>query len=64
MENEGRIDRALRIALGIALFAMVFLGPRTAWGFLGIVPLATGLAGYCPLYRALGIDTCGRRHSW
>ena len=56
--NEGTIDRALRIILGLVLIALVFVGPQTAWGWVGIVPLATGLVGFCPLYRLLGINTC------
>jgi hypothetical protein len=56
--NEGTIDRALRIILGLALLAIVFVGPQTPWGWVGLVPLATGLMGYCPLYSLLGINTC------
>lgn len=56
--NEAGIDRALRILLGLVLLSLVFVGPHTPWGLLGLVPLATGLVGYCPLYRVLGIDTC------
>lgn len=56
--NEGNIDRALRIILGLVLLALVFVGPQTAWGWIGIVPLATGLIGWCPLYTLLGLNTC------
>ena len=56
--NEGNIDRALRIIAGLALLALVFVGPQTPWGWIGIVPLVTGLVGFCPLYRLLGINTC------
>lgn len=56
--NEGTIDRALRIIVGLVLIALVFVGPQTAWGWIGIVPLATGLIGWCPAYRLLGIKTC------
>ena len=56
--NEGTIDRALRIILGLALIAIVFVGPQTPWGWIGVVPLVTGLVGFCPLYRLLGINTC------
>ena len=59
--NEGTVDRALRIILGLALIALVFVGPQTAWGWVGVVPLATGLVGFCPLYRLLGINTCAIR---
>jgi len=56
--NEGNIDRALRIILGIVLIALVFVGPQTPWGWVGLVPLLTGLVGFCPLYRLLGLNTC------
>ncbi len=55
--NIGTIDRILRIAIGLILIALVFVGPRTAWGWIGIVPLATGLIRFCPLYRLIGLDT-------
>jgi len=58
IRNEGNIDRALRIIAGIVLIALVFVGPQTNWGWIGIVPLATGLVGFCPLYRLLGLNTC------
>jgi hypothetical protein len=59
--NEGVVDRALRIILGLVLIALVFFGPQTAWGWLGLVPLLTGLVGFCPLYRIVGISTCPTR---
>jgi hypothetical protein len=59
--NAGSIDRGLRALLGIGLIAIVFVGPQTPWGWLGIIPLATSLMGWCPLYSVLGINTCGVR---
>ena len=56
--NEGSVDRALRILVGIGLISLVFVGPQSAWGWIGVVPLVTGLAGTCPLYTLLGISTC------
>ncbi|MEJ2410567.1 MAG: DUF2892 domain-containing protein [Novosphingobium sp.] len=56
--NVGGIDRLLRIILGIVLLALVFVGPKTSWGLIGIVPLVTGLFRTCPLYSMLGIRTC------
>lgn len=56
--NEGTLDRAIRIILGLALLALVFVGPQTPWGWIGLVPLITGLVGFCPLYRLLGINSC------
>lgn len=57
--NAGNIDRALRALLGIGLISIVFVGPQTPWGWLGIIPLATAAVGWCPLYAMLGINTCG-----
>jgi hypothetical protein len=60
-KNEGTVDRALRIVAGLALLAAFFAMPEASyrWAFLiGIVPLATGLMGSCPLYSILGISTC------
>jgi len=56
-KNVGAIDRVLRVVIGAILLALVFIGPKTAWGWLGVIPLATGLIGFCPLYRLLGINT-------
>ncbi|TLP59355.1 DUF2892 domain-containing protein [Parasedimentitalea maritima] len=56
--NEGSLDRALRIILGCALLSLIFIGPQTMWGLVGIIPLATGLMGFCPLYRIIGLNTC------
>lgn len=56
--NEGTIDRALRIIAGLVLLSLVFIGPQTPWGWIGLVPLVTGLVGFCPVYRILGINTC------
>ncbi len=56
--NEGTVDRALRVIAGIALLSLTVIGPKTLWGLIGIVPLATGLVGNCPLYTVLGIRTC------
>jgi hypothetical protein len=56
--NEGMIDRALRIVAGIGVLSLAFVGPQTPWGYLGIVPIATGLIGWCPLYALLRINTC------
>lgn len=56
--NEGTIDRVLRIILGAVLLSLVFVGPMTPWGWVGIIPLATGLLGSCPLYSIFGLSTC------
>jgi len=56
--NEHSAERALRVALGLLGLSLVFLGPKTLWGLLGLIPLATGLLGSCPLYTMLGFSTC------
>ena len=56
--NVGRLDRIIRIALGLALTALALLGAIGPWGYFGVLPLLTGLVGVCPAYRLLGIDTC------
>ncbi len=56
--NEGTIDRALRVIAGIVLISLVFVGPQTPFGWIGVVPLFTGLVGWCPVYTLLGLNTC------
>jgi len=60
--NEHNIERAARILLGIGLLSLVFTGPQTTWGWVGVIPLATGLIGSCPLYTVLGFSTCPMKH--
>jgi hypothetical protein len=57
-KNVGSIDRLVRVIVGIALIALVFIGPQTPWGWIGLVPLATAALSWCPLYTALGVNTC------
>ena len=57
-KNVGTVDRVLRLIVGIILVALVFVGPQTPWGWLGLIPIATALVGWCPAYRLLGICTC------
>lgn len=60
--NVGRLDRALRVTVGLALIAAAVglygAAFQTAWGWIGLIFLATGLVGWCPLYTALGVKTC------
>ncbi len=56
-KNLGTVDRALRIILGIALIALAYTGKIGVWGYIGIVPLVTGLISSCLLYTLLGINT-------
>lgn len=57
-KNVGSIDRALRIVVGLVLIALVFVGPKTPWGWIGIVPILTAAIGWCPAYTIFGIRTC------
>ena len=57
-KNVGNVERAIRIIVGLVVLSLVFVGPQSAWGWLGLVPLATGLIGWCPPYSLLGINTC------
>lgn len=59
--NEGAWDRILRVIFGLAIISLVFIGPQTPWAWFGVVPLVTGLVGFCPAYALLGIRTCRRR---
>jgi hypothetical protein len=61
--NVGSIDRTLRILVGLGLLSLVFVGPQTPWGLIGLVPLLTGLMGVCPAYSLFGLNTCSRRTS-
>ena len=56
--NEHPVERVLRVILGLGVLSLAFVGPKTAWGYLGLVPLATGLLGSCPLYTLFGWSTC------
>lgn len=56
--NEAGIERVVRVVLGLGLLGLTVFGPKTLWGLIGIVPLATGLIGSCPLYTLLGFSTC------
>lgn len=56
--NIGSVDRVIRILVGLGLISLVFVGPQTPWGWIGVVPLATALIGWCPAYSLLGIKTC------
>jgi hypothetical protein len=60
--NVAMWERVLRISVGIVLLALALVGPKTAWGLLGVVPLITGIIGVCPLYRAFGITSFREGH--
>ncbi len=58
-KNEGTIDRVLRLLVGLGLISYAVFG-GSAWGYIGVVPLLTGIIGLCPLYGILGMSTCGK----
>jgi hypothetical protein len=59
--NVHNIERVIRIIVGLGLISLVFAGPQSVWGWIGVVPLATGILGWCPPYSLLGINTCGTK---
>ncbi len=61
--NEGAIDRWLRVLVGLAVLSLVFIGPKTPLGWIGVVPLITGVVGFCPVYALFGLRTCPLRTS-
>lgn len=56
--NEHTVERVIRVALGLGLLSLTVVGPETLWGLLGVIPLATGLLGSCPVYTIFGVSTC------
>lgn len=61
--NEGGLDRALRVVVGVALIALAATDRIGVWGYIGIVPVLTGIVGVCPAYSLLGINTCPMKKS-
>ena len=57
-QNVHNIERVVRIVVGLLLISLAFWGPQSPWGWIGVIPLATGLLGWCPPYAMLGISTC------
>jgi len=57
-KNIHSIERVIRIVVGLVLVSFAFIGPASPWFFLGLIPLATGIIGWCPPYAMLGINTC------
>ena len=60
-ENVGTIDRMLRVTLGLGLIWFAYSGAIGIWGYVGVVPLLTGLFSFCPFYALIGVDTCPMR---
>lgn len=59
--NVGTTDRAIRLIAGIAILSLAFIGPKSAWGYLGLIPLVSAVIGFCPAYTLFGIRTCAMR---
>jgi hypothetical protein len=57
-QNVHNIERIIRVLVGLAIVSLVFIGPQSPWGWLGLIPVATGLSGWCPPYALFGISTC------
>jgi hypothetical protein len=56
--NEHPVERIARVVIGLGLISLAFVGPKTPWGYIGILPVLTGSFGMCPLYSLLGVSTC------
>lgn len=57
-KNIGSVERIIRSAAGIGILSLAFVGPKSAWAYLGLIPLATGLIGWCPPYALFSFSTC------
>lgn len=56
--NVGTIDRVLRVVIGLVLIALAATGTIGVWGWIGVVPILTGIVGFCPAYTIIGMNTC------
>ena len=61
IQNVGGLDKIIRIVAGVILLALVFIGPKTPWGWLGLLPLATGVFNFCPGYLLLKVSTARKK---
>ena len=59
-KNIGNLDKAIRVLVGLVLLALVFVGPQSVWGWVGLPVILIALFGWCPLYKILGVSTCKR----
>ncbi|WP_299181323.1 DUF2892 domain-containing protein [uncultured Neptuniibacter sp.] len=57
-KNIGNLDKMVRVLVGLVLIALVFVGPQSVWGWIGVPVILIALFGWCPLYKVLGISTC------
>lgn len=58
MKNVGKIDSISRLVLGVVILSLAFIGPQSSFAYIGIVPIVTGIFGFCPLYKIIGLNTC------
>ena len=59
--TEHPVERVIRVLVGLGLISLVFIGPKTPWGWIGILTVLTGVTGICPLYTVLGLSTCPKK---
>lgn len=59
--NVHSVERVVRVLVGIGILSLAFVGPATPWGYIGLIPITTGLIGTCPLYTVFGFSTCPRK---
>jgi hypothetical protein len=59
--NVGTLDRTVRIGAGVVLIGLTLAGTIGPWGWIGVIPLATGVFRFCPAYLPLGLSTCGAK---
>jgi len=57
MKNVGNVDKVIRVIIGFGLISLVFIGPQTPWGWIGLIPLVTAFISFCPLYSLTGINS-------
>ena len=57
-KNVGLADRIIRIILGLAILSLVFIGPQTVWGYLGLIAMLSAVSGFCPMYGLFGVNSC------
>jgi len=57
LKNLNSLDRVLRLIIGLVLLSLVFIGPKTAWGYVGLILIATSVISFCPIYRVLGLSS-------
>jgi hypothetical protein len=60
-QNVHNVERVIRVIIGLFVLSLIFWGPQSLWGLLGLIPLLTGLLGWCPLYSILGVSTKGHK---